>query len=144
MRTLRQLASLGLMVPIGLVASATVGCSVSPQSLVGSCTSTPFIQPSSVILDHTAVPPANSVQFITGVAQTGSTCPETYPPAALYYWQLSTSTAATITSPGGLATCTAAAAAPITVSSLVPTYSATGVIDGSLPSNLPSASLVCR
>jgi hypothetical protein len=122
--------------------TALTGCAAAPGTDTPACVETPYITPATVTLDHTSPPPANSVQFTTGTQYVGKMCPQT-PLRAQYYWSVSDTTDASITSPGGVATCVSEAPSPIVVSSLIETYSVT-TGPGYAPSGLPSATLICK
>ena len=122
-----------------LSGSLISGCGSAPGA---SCTVTPFIEPATATLDHSAQGSSNSVQFATGYKYTGTSC--VHPAIAVQYsWSVSDTASASITSPGGVATCLAAAASPITVASLNKTVDSTGAIVY-IPTGLPNATLVCQ
>ncbi len=106
-----------------------------------TCTETPFISPTSVTLDHTVK--GNSQQFTTGIQYSGTRCAI---PAivAQYQWGVSDTIDATITSPGGVASCVNAAINPITVSSYIQAYGGTPPASYLVPTSLPSATLTCK
>lgn len=108
----------------------------------GPCTVTPFINPVTATLDHTAQGSANAVQFTTGLKYSGARCVQPAI-AILYSWSVSDPSSASITSPGGLATCLAASSAPITVMSVNKTVNSSGAIVY-IPTGLPSATLTCN
>jgi hypothetical protein len=103
------------------------------------CTETPFIQPTSVTLDHTVA--GNSQQFKTGINYAGGCAI----PALLvaYTWNVSDTMDASISS-DGVASCNNAALNPITVYTTVAGYSGTPPTLSYAPSGLPSATLVCK
>jgi hypothetical protein len=61
-----------------------------------------------------------------------------------YQWGVSDTIDASITSPGGVASCISAAANPITVSSYIQAYGGTPPAPYLVPTNLPSATLICK
>jgi hypothetical protein len=113
------------------------GCAMAPSG--NGCTETPFIQPTTVTLDHTVA--GNSQQFKTGINYAGGCAI----PALLiaYTWNVSNTTDASITS-GGVASCNNAALNPITVYTTIAGYSGTPPTLSYAPSGLPSATLVCK
>ncbi len=116
-----------------------IGCAV--PSTGSACTVTPFISPTSVTLDHTVK--GNSQLFTTGYNYSGTNC--AIPALSVQYqWGVSDTIDATITSPGGVASCTNAALNPITVSSYLQAYGGTPPVTYLAPSGLPSATLTCK
>ena len=136
---MRAPASSALAIALCLMSCQLLGCAAvnNPGS---SCTETPFISPTTVTLDHTVK--GNAQQFTTGTQYSGNCAI----PAIVvqYQWGVSDTIDAIITSPGGVASCTNATPTPITVSSYLTAYGGTPPAAYLAPSNLPSATLICK
>jgi hypothetical protein len=130
------LTSVLLLSPLAL---CPVGCAAGTTGTT-SCTVTPFISPAAVTLDHTVA--GNSQQFTTGYKYSGNCAI----PAIVvqYQWGVSDTIDATITTPGGVASCTHATLSPITVSSYLSAYGGTPPAPYLAPTGLPSATLTCK
>jgi hypothetical protein len=134
--------ALFLTVP-GLCALAanTTGCASSGSS--GGCSTTPFISPTNVTLDHTLTGTGNSQAFSTGTRYSGN-C--TVPAVVIAYnWNVSDPVDATVSS-NGTVSCVNASAAPITVYSSVTTFTGSGntLVAQNAPTSLPTATLTCK
>jgi hypothetical protein len=103
----------------GLASLALSGCG-TPMQNCGTITYT--ITPVSASLDHTVA--NNAQQYTLNVIVPQGCSPPPYVPVHAPVWSVSNTTAATITTTG-IASCKAAASAPITVSAEFPGATAT-------------------
>jgi hypothetical protein len=137
---MKALPNAALAVALCLAGSQLLGCAAVNSSGSG-CTGTAFISPTTVTLDHTVK--GNSQPFTTGFQYSGTNCVVSNV-VIQYQWGVSDTIGAGITSPGGVASCTNAALNPITVSSYIQGYTGTPPVATLEPTNLPSATLICK
>jgi hypothetical protein len=136
---MRALQTAALAVILCLGSCQLLGCAAM-QSTGSNCTETPFISPTTVTLDHTIK--GNSQQFTTGTQYSGNCAIPAF--VVQYQWGVSDTIDATITSPGGVASCVNATATPITVNSYLQAYGGTPPAPYLVPTNLPTATLICK
>ncbi len=137
---MRVQLSFALVISSVAAGSAVTGCA-RPSQADSACTTTPFISPTSVTLDH-AAGSTNVQHFSTGTNYSGKSCVVSAI-AIAYHWAVSDPVTATVAEDGGVS-CVAASLAPITVSSQTATYDlATGKATY-VPTNLPTATLTCK